>query len=112
MCLGRRNLSLLVSDMKYGARSTKRFTDEIYRLRTEEKLSGPKIAKRLGLTIGWVNHKLTKLGLSKRISFVGSRENMARAEQMREAGICWKTIAKELGIDKWETLARAIYVSK
>lgn len=98
--------------MKYGDRSTKRFTEEIYRLRTEDKLSGPKIAKRLGLTIGWVNHKLMKLGLSKRISIVASRENLARAEEMRAAGIRWKTIARELGIEKWESLARAIYTSK
>jgi transcriptional regulator with XRE-family HTH domain len=98
--------------MKYGAKSTKRFTEEIYRLRTDEKLSGPQIAKRLGLSIGWVNHKLLKLGLSKRISIVASRENLARAEEMRAAGIRWKTIAKELGVEKWESLARAIYLSK
>ena len=97
--------------MKYGRRSDQRFTDEVYRLRTEEKLSGPKIAKRLGLTIGWVNHRLLKLGLSKRIQVVGSRENLAKAGEMRKAGLRWKTIAKELGIEKWESLARAFYMS-
>jgi transcriptional regulator with XRE-family HTH domain len=98
--------------MKYGPTSQRRFTEEVYRLRTEEKLSGPEIADRLGLTIGWVNHKLVKMGLSKRLSVVGSRENLTRAAELRAAGVRWKLIAKELGIEKWESLARAVYTSK
>ncbi len=96
--------------MKYGAKTDRRYTDEVLRLRTEERLSMPQIAKRLDLTIGWVQHRLRKFDLTERISIVASAENLDRARAMRAEGKRWKTIAKELGVEKWESLARAIYV--
>lgn len=97
--------------MKYGAATDRRYTDELIRLRTEERLSGTQIAKRLGASLPWVVYRLKKLDLSGRVSVVGSPENLERARTLRAEGKPWKTVAKELGVEKWESLARAVYVS-
>lgn len=96
--------------MKYGPITHKRMLDQVLRLRAEEKLSAPQIAKRLGTTVGWVAYQLNKFDMNERISIVGSRDNLAKAAEMRAAGVRWKVIAKELGVERWESLARAHYV--
>lgn len=96
--------------MKYGPITHRRMLAEALRLRKEERLSGPQIAKRLSTTIGWVRHQLNKFDMSAKLSIVASPENLARALEMRSQGIRWKTIARELGVERWESLARAIYV--
>ena len=97
--------------MKYGAATDRRYTDELIRLRTEERLSSTQIAKRLGASLPWVVYRLKKLDLSARVSIVGSAENLERARALRAEGKPWKMVAKELGVDKWQSLARAVYVS-
>lgn len=97
--------------MKYGPITHKRMLDQVLHLRAEEKLSAPQIAKRLDTTVGWVAYQLNKFDMNAKLSIVASRENMDRAAEMRAAGVRWKVIAKELGVERWESLARAHYVS-
>lgn len=97
--------------MKYGPITHKRMVDQLLQLRSNEKLSAPQIAKRLDTTVGWVAYQLNKFDMNAKLSIVASRENMAKAAEMRAAGVRWKVIAKTLGVERWESLARAHYVS-
>lgn len=97
--------------MKYGPITHRKMLDQVLHLRSVEKLSAPQIAKRLKTTVGWVAYQLNKFDMNARLSIVASRDNLARAAQLREQGVRWKRIAKELGVERWQSLARAHYVS-
>lgn len=97
--------------MRFGPTTHRRHLDAVLHLRTEQRLSGPQIAERLNLPLTWVTYQLQKFDLNARISIVASSENLARAAELRAQGVRWKVIAKQLGVEKWESLARAVYVS-
>lgn len=99
--------------MRYSRRKTVELTEEMLRLRNDEKLTWTEIAKRLDVTLTWLQYRREKIpGIAGRLTLDGSAANIAMARAMRERRIPWKIIARELGVEKWQTLARAVYVDK
>lgn len=97
--------------MRYGRRKTIELTNEMLRLRDEEKLTWTAIAERLDVTLTWLQYRREKIpGIDGRLTLAGSPENIARARELRATGMRWKKIADQLGVERWQTIARAVYV--
>lgn len=98
--------------MKYGPITHRKNVEAVLALRTVERLSGPQIAKRTGIPLSWVTYQLKKFDLhSRQWAVIGSNENLQAARELRAQGLPWKTVAKRLGVEKWQSLARAHYVA-
>lgn len=97
--------------MRFNRRRTIEATNEMLRLRDEEHLTWTEIAKRLNVTLNWLQYRREKIpGIAGRLSRAGSAENIAKARELRAAGVCWKKIADHLGVERWQTIARAVYI--
>lgn len=98
--------------MKYGPITHRKNIDLVLALRMENRLSGPQIAKQTGIPLTWVTYQLKKFDLhTRQWAVIGSEENLTAARELRAQGLPWKTVAKRLGVEKWQSLARAHYVA-
>lgn len=98
--------------MKYGPITHRKNVDAVLHLRTVDRLSGPAIAKKTGIPLSWVTYQLKKFDLhTRRWATIGSAHNLEKAAELRAQGLPWKTVAKRLGVERWQTLARAHYVA-
>lgn len=71
------------------------------------------IAKRLGVNPRWFKRRQEALGFPPGpVGRITNPTNMQRVQEMRDKGIRWKLIARELGVDNWHTLARKFYMSR
>ena len=94
--------------MKYGPRKTA----ELVAKATEMRATGLKwgtIARQLKLTVGWIKWHTGKAGHIRydQDRLKTSPANLAKARELRAAGVPWKLVERQMGIPA-RTLERAI----
>lgn len=88
----------------------KELLQEALRLRDGGKISWRAVAEQLGVKIGWLHHNLDVEGLVSRDNrrpVKATPELTLKAVKLREAGVCWKLIERQLGVNQ-HTLRRAV----
>jgi hypothetical protein len=90
--------------VRYSHRKTAELLAKAKVMRTEEQLSWPEIAGRLGVELGWLNWQKGKIedfpkGRIVEIPKDDMDETLAKIKAMRDQKMTWKTIGKTLGRD-------------
>lgn len=95
--------------MKYGPRKSAEIAAKAADLR-KAGLTWMEIERQLDVTKNWLDRWMAKIGFKKsgKEDRKSSPENLRKARELRAAGICWKMVARQVGIDHWRTLQRAI----
>lgn len=68
------------------------------------------IAKELGVDRSWLKHWVNKAGYPRndKTRIKASPANLLKARGLRAQGVCWKLVGRQVGVDNWRTLQRAI----
>lgn len=96
--------------MRHGPRKTAEIRAEAIQMRKDGK-TWAQVAMRFKVKQSWL-----KAHVAKHPDYAGVRDsllkaspaNLAKARELRAAGVCWKLVARQVGIDHWRTLQRAI----
>lgn len=95
--------------MRHGPRKSVEVASEAIRLR-QAGYKWTEIAKKLRVTLKLLEHWTAKQGLRPdRSKMKGSPANLARARELRAAGVPWKLVEREIGVC-FHTLRKAILV--
>lgn len=92
--------------MKYGPRKSAEIAAKAADMR-KDCVTWSEIEKRLKVTKTWLNRWMGKAGF-KKADKKSSPENLRKARELRAAGVCWKMVARQVGVEHWRTLQKAI----
>lgn len=98
--------------MRFGPKKTAEVRAEAFQMLKGGK-SWAQIAMRFSVSQSWLKDNVSKhpdYKAFRNALLKSSDENLAKARELRAQGVCWKLVAREVGVDNWQTLARAIYL--
>lgn len=100
--------------MSIGPRQTAKLLLRAYDLRYNEDLTWKEIAKRLGVGYDWLmgHRPLVDSKPDDLPDLLNSPDPITRVQAMRDRRMRWKVIARQLGVDNWQTLAHLLYKSQ
>jgi hypothetical protein len=103
--------SFLLGGIMIGPRQTAKLLLRAYDLRYNEDLTWKEIAKRLGVGYYWLmgHRPATDTKPDDLPDLLNSPDPLMRVQAMRDRRIRWKVIARQMGVDDWQTLAYALY---
>jgi orotate phosphoribosyltransferase-like protein len=93
--------------MIHGPRKTEELARRALALRAETGAQWKDIAAELGVTTDWIRRHASKFG-DVCGPLVATPENIQTAIALRAAGVCWKSIARQLNLDHWHWLRRVV----